>query len=83
MRFAPVSSTDVPARNLLMPYGDVVIVLSTVLRIKRRRRRNRQIIWDMEVRKTLAVERRGGAQTGASASRRPSAFARNVITPMP
>jgi hypothetical protein len=27
--------SDVAARDLLMPYGDVVIVLSTVLRIKR------------------------------------------------
>jgi hypothetical protein len=30
-----IAHCDVAARDLLMPYGDVVIVLSTVLRIKR------------------------------------------------
>jgi hypothetical protein len=31
----PFAHCDVAARDLLMPYGDVVIVLSTVLRTKR------------------------------------------------
>jgi hypothetical protein len=30
-----IAHCDVAARDLLLPYGDVVIVLSTVLRIKR------------------------------------------------
>ena len=53
-----ISHCDVAARGLLMPYGDVVIVLSTVLRIKRtlNGREIDQIILDVETRKALAIE---------------------------
>jgi hypothetical protein len=53
-----ITRCDVAARDLLMPYGDVVIVLSTVLRIKRtlKGREMDQIILEMETRKALAVE---------------------------
>ena len=42
-----------------MPYGDVVIVLSTVLRIKRTLDGAEidKIIWDVEAHKALAMER--------------------------
>jgi hypothetical protein len=42
-----------------MPYGDVVIVLSTVLRIKRMLDGAEidKIIWDVEAPKALAMER--------------------------
>jgi hypothetical protein len=54
-----ISHCDVAARDLLMPYGDVVIVLSTVLRIKRTLDGAEidKIIWDVEARKALAMER--------------------------
>jgi hypothetical protein len=53
-----ISHCDVAARDLLMPYGDVVIALSTVLRIKRtlNGREIDQIIMDMETRKAMAIE---------------------------
>jgi hypothetical protein len=53
-----IAHCDVAARDLLMPYGDVVIVLSTVLRIKRTLdgREIDQIILDVETRKALAIE---------------------------
>lgn len=55
---------DVAARDLLMPYGDVVIVLATVLRIKRTLDGAEidKIIWDVETRKALAAERRRRAE---------------------
>jgi hypothetical protein len=45
---------------LLLPYGDIVIVLSTVLRIKRTLDGAEidQIILDLETRKALAAEHR-------------------------
>jgi hypothetical protein len=45
-----IAHCDIPAHNLLMPYGDVVIVLSTVLRIKRTLdgREIDKIIWNGE-----------------------------------
>lgn len=51
---------DVAARDLLMPYGDVVMVVSIVLRIKRTLDGAEidKIIWDVEAQKALAVERR-------------------------
>jgi hypothetical protein len=54
-----VAHCDVAARDLLMPYGDVVIALSIVLRIKRTLDGPQidQIILDMETRKALAMER--------------------------
>jgi hypothetical protein len=47
-----------------MPYGDLVIVLSTVLRIRRTLDGTEidQIIWDMEARKALAIEKRRRAE---------------------
>ena len=54
-----IAHCDVAARDLLLPYGDVVIVLSTVLRIKRTLDGAEidKIISDVEARKALALER--------------------------
>ncbi|MGY8682872.1 hypothetical protein Q2941_34625 [Bradyrhizobium sp. UFLA05-153] len=51
---------NVAARDLLMPYGDLVIVLSTLLRIKRTLDGAEidKIIWEFEAQKALAVEHR-------------------------
>lgn len=55
-----IEHCDVSARDLLKPYGDVLIVLSTVLRIRRRLDGTEidQIILDVETRKALAIEHR-------------------------
>jgi hypothetical protein len=55
-----IAHCDVAARDLLLPYGDVVIVLSTVLRIKRTLDGPEidKIISDVEARKAVAVEHR-------------------------
>jgi hypothetical protein len=54
-----ISHCDVAARDLLMPYGDLLIVLSTVLRIKRTLNGAEidKIIWEFEAQKALAIER--------------------------
>ena len=54
-----IAHCDVAARDLLLPYGDVVIVLSTVLRIKRTLDGPGidKIISDLQARKADAVER--------------------------
>lgn len=59
-----IAHCDVAARDLLLPYGDVVIVLSTVLRIKRTLDGAEidRIIWDVETRKALAIEHRRRAE---------------------
>ncbi|WP_458149367.1 hypothetical protein [Bradyrhizobium sp. UFLA05-109] len=51
---------DVAARDRLMPYGDLLMVLSTILRIKRTLDGAEidKIIWEFESRKVLAIERR-------------------------
>lgn len=55
-----IAHCDVAARDLLMPYGDVVMVLSTVLRIRRTLDGAEidKIIRDVEARKALAHRRR-------------------------
>lgn len=55
---------EIAARDLLMPYGDILIVLSTVLRIKRTLDGAEidKIIWDVEARKGLAAERQRRAE---------------------
>lgn len=55
---------DVVARDLLVPYGDVLMVLSTVLRIKRTLdgREIDEIISDVVTRKAMAIERKRRAQ---------------------
>ncbi|MCK1708848.1 MULTISPECIES: hypothetical protein [unclassified Bradyrhizobium] len=55
-----IAHCDVAARDLLLPYGDVVIVLSTVLRIRRTLDGAEidRIILDVETRKALAAEHR-------------------------
>lgn len=55
-----IAHCDIAARDLLMPYGDVVIVLSTALRIKRTLDGAAidKIIRDVEARKALAIEHR-------------------------
>ncbi|MCK1668546.1 hypothetical protein [Bradyrhizobium sp. 153] len=59
-----IAHCDVAARDLLLPYGDVVIVLSTVLRIKRTLDGAEidRIIWDVETRKALGAEHRRRAE---------------------
>jgi hypothetical protein len=54
-----IEHADVAARDLLMPYGDVVIALSAVLRIKRTLDGAEidALILDLQVRKALAAER--------------------------
>ncbi|WP_439370834.1 hypothetical protein [Bradyrhizobium sp. DASA03120] len=51
---------DVAARDLLMPYGDLVMVLATILRIKRTLSGAEidRIILEFEANKALAIERR-------------------------
>jgi hypothetical protein len=55
-----IAHCDVAARDLLLPYGDVVMTLSIVLRIKRTLDSDEidKIIADLQARKSLAVERR-------------------------
>ncbi len=50
---------DIAARDLLLPYGDVLMVLSTVLRIKRTLDGPEidDLIADVQARKALMVER--------------------------
>ena len=54
-----IAHCDVAARDLLLPYGDVVMTLSIVLRIKRTLDAAEidKIISDVQARKVLAVER--------------------------
>jgi hypothetical protein len=55
-----IAHCDVAARDLLMPYGDLVIVLSTLLRIRRSLDGAEidKIIWEFETHKASAAERR-------------------------
>ncbi|MCK1709090.1 MULTISPECIES: hypothetical protein [unclassified Bradyrhizobium] len=59
-----IAHCDVAARDLLMPYGDVVMVLSTVLRTKRtlNGREIDQIILEVETRKAMAIEHQRRAE---------------------
>ena len=59
-----IEHCDVAARDLLMPYGDVVIVLSIVLRIKRTLDGAEidEIIRGLEAQKALAAEQRRRAE---------------------
>jgi hypothetical protein len=54
-----IAHCDVAARDLLLPYGDVLMTLSIVLRIKRTLDSDEidKIISDVQARKALAVER--------------------------
>jgi hypothetical protein len=54
-----IAHCDVAARDLLLPYGDVVMTLSIVLRIKRTLDGGEidKIISDLQARKAVAVER--------------------------
>jgi hypothetical protein len=74
-------NSEVAAHDLLMPYGDVVMALSIVLRIKRTLDGVEidTIISDVEARKALERQRRADC---ASASWPRAVFARNVITSM-
>ena len=74
-----IAHCDIAARDLLLPYGDLVIVLSTVLRIKRTLDGAEidKIISDVDWRSSV-----GGARIGASASWPRAACARNVIIVM-
>jgi hypothetical protein len=53
-----IAHCDVAARDLLLPYGDVVMALSFVLRIKRTLDGTEidKIISDLQARKGLAIE---------------------------
>jgi hypothetical protein len=54
-----IAHCDIAARDLLLPYGDVVIALSTVLRIKRTLDGAEidGLISDLQARKGLSIER--------------------------
>ncbi|UVO26989.1 hypothetical protein [Bradyrhizobium arachidis] len=54
---------DIAARDLLTPYGDLLMVLSTLMRIKRTLDGAEidKIIWGFETHKALAIERGRGA----------------------
>jgi hypothetical protein len=54
-----IAHCDIAARDLLLPYGDVVMVLSTVLRIKRTLDGAEidALISDLQARKAAAIER--------------------------
>jgi hypothetical protein len=68
-----VARCDVAAGDLLLPYGDVVMALSIVLRIKRTL--DGTEIDDLR-------PNIGAAPTGVSESYRPTALRQNVITTM-
>jgi hypothetical protein len=55
-----IALCDVAARDLLMPYGDLLMALSILLRIKRTLNGAEigKSMWDMEAQKALVVERR-------------------------
>lgn len=55
-----VAHCDIAARDLLMPHGDLVMVLSIVLRIQRTLGGAEidKIIWEFEARKALVIERK-------------------------
>jgi hypothetical protein len=55
-----IAHCDVAARDLLLPYGDVLMTLSIVLRIKRTLDSDEidKIISDVQARKGLAIEHR-------------------------
>jgi hypothetical protein len=76
-----IAHCDVAASDLLLPYGDVVMALSIVLRIKRTLDGAEidKIIWDVEARKALAVEywRRADWCTREMSAK---VFRQNVIT---
>jgi hypothetical protein len=54
-----IAHCDIVARDLLMPYGDVMIALSTVLRIKRTLDGTEidALIFDLQARKAAVIER--------------------------
>ena len=59
-----IAHCDVAAWDLLLPYGDVVIALSTVLRIERTLNGAEidELISDIQTRKALAAEHRSRKQ---------------------
>jgi len=59
-----IAHCDVAARDLLMPYGDLLMALSVLLRIRRTLNGAEidKIIWDFEAHKALAIERHRRAQ---------------------
>jgi hypothetical protein len=61
-----IAHCDVAARDLLLPYGEVVMTLSIVLRIKRTLDSDEidKIIADVQARKGLAIEHRRRADWG-------------------
>jgi hypothetical protein len=74
-----ISHCDVAARDLLMSYGEALMTLSIVLRIKRTLEGPEidKIIWDVEARKALAMERRRRAEW-QKPELAASAFARKI-----
>jgi hypothetical protein len=75
-----IAHCDIAARDLLLPYGDVVMTLSIVLRIKRTLDAAEidKIIADVRALKARAIEHRRRADW-----RKRPVFTRNVITRMP
>jgi len=77
-----IAHCDVAAWDLLMPHGDVVIVLSTVLRIKRTLDGSEidKIISGLQAAKALTMERQRRADWRAR-EMSARAFRENLITP--
>jgi hypothetical protein len=75
-----IAHCDVAARDLLLPYGDVLMTLSIVLRIKRTLDGGEidKIISDVQSQKSRVDT--VGAPIGTNASCLPAAFRRNKIT---
>ena len=71
-----IAHCDVAARDLLPPYGDVVMTLSIVLRIKRTLDSDDidKVISDVQALKARAIEHRRRALTGASESLAAASF---------
>jgi hypothetical protein len=72
-----IAHCDIAARDLLMPFGDVIMALSVVLRIKRTIDGSEidELIAEMQTRKARAIEL-ARAPTGSGVNYRPERFRR-------
>jgi hypothetical protein len=80
-----IAHCDVAAWDLLLPYGDVLMTLSIVLRIKRTLDGAEidKIIADLQAQKAQAIEYRRRADWRKRELAAPPVFSRNVFTRMP
>jgi hypothetical protein len=77
-----IAHCDVAARDLLMPFGDVVMALSIVLRIKRTLNGAEidELISDVQARKKTGDRTCATSRLAQTRAVRPAAFRRNKIT---